>query len=58
MERRRFFANASSSILATARRVALRICEQCMGESTLDDALIEELASGLREHTRQYWLGS
>lgn len=35
---------------ATARRVAFRLCDAFMGETTATTALIEELADGLREH--------
>ncbi|MEX0725383.1 MAG: DUF1800 domain-containing protein [Planctomycetaceae bacterium] len=35
---------------ATARRVAFRLCDAFMGETTATTALIEELAGGLREH--------
>jgi uncharacterized protein (DUF1800 family) len=35
---------------ATARRLAVRLCELFMGEGAVDAAGIEELAAGLREH--------
>lgn len=35
---------------ATPRRIASRICELLMGESTLDEPLIDELTDGLVEH--------
>ncbi|HEV8058231.1 MAG TPA: DUF1800 domain-containing protein [Gemmataceae bacterium] len=35
---------------ATASRLALRLCEQFMGECSVDAAAVAELASGLREH--------
>lgn len=35
---------------ATPRRIAFRICELLMGESTIDSSLVSELADGLLEH--------
>ncbi|HUG67241.1 MAG TPA: DUF1800 domain-containing protein [Pirellulaceae bacterium] len=35
---------------ATARRLAWRICNLLMGEQVVDDAGLDELAEGLREH--------
>jgi uncharacterized protein (DUF1800 family) len=35
---------------ATARRLAVRLCELFMGEAAVDAASVEALASGLREH--------
>ena len=35
---------------ATARRLAWRVCSEFMGEGAADDAAIDQLAAGLREH--------
>ena len=35
---------------ATPRRIAFRVCELLMGDSRLDDSVVDELAEGLADH--------